>query len=67
MTRKPRSPPGVLALSALGMAFRYIRVAGALFPDMVREAIKDAMAEAGITEEDVRYMVRAFESPAPDQ
>jgi hypothetical protein len=46
---------------------RYIRVAGALFPDMVREAIKDSMAEAGITEEDVREMVRKLESPARDQ
>jgi hypothetical protein len=34
---------------------------------MVREAIKDSMAEAGITEEDVREMVRKLESPAPDQ
>jgi hypothetical protein len=42
---------------------RYIRVAGAFFPDMVREAIKDSMAEAGITEEDVREMVR----PVRDQ
>jgi hypothetical protein len=46
---------------------RYIRVAGAFFPDMVREAIKDSMAEAGITEEDVREMVRKLESPARDQ
>ena len=46
---------------------RYIRVAGAFFPDMVREAIKDSKAEAGITEEDVREMVRKLESPARDQ
>jgi hypothetical protein len=45
----------------------YIRVAGAFFPDMVREAIKDSMAEAGITEEDVREMVRKLESLARDQ
>ena len=46
---------------------RYIRVAGAFFPDMVREAIQDSMAEAGITEEDVREMVRKLESAARDQ
>ena len=31
---------------------RATRVLGAFFPDMVREAIKDQMAENGITEED---------------
>jgi hypothetical protein len=28
---------------------RYMKVIGALFPDMVREAIRDEMAEAGMT------------------
>jgi hypothetical protein len=44
-----------------------MKVIGALFPDMVREAIRDEMAEAGMTEEDLREMVRRLESPARDQ
>ena len=46
---------------------RYVTVMGAFFPDMIREAIKDSVAEAGMTEEDVREMVRKLESPARDQ
>jgi hypothetical protein len=46
---------------------RYVAVVGAFFPDMIREAIKDSVAEAGLTEEDLREMVRKLESPAPDQ
>ena len=46
---------------------RYMKVIGALFPDMVREAIRDEMAEAGMTEEDLREMLRKLESPARDQ
>ena len=34
----------------------YLRVAAAFFPDKVREAIKDEMAENGITEQDLRAM-----------
>jgi hypothetical protein len=34
---------------------------------MVREAIKDTMAEVGMTEDDLREMVRKLESPARDQ
>jgi hypothetical protein len=45
----------------------YMKVIGTLFPDMVREAIRDEMAEAGMTEEDLREMVRKLESPALDQ
>ena len=33
---------------------RYIAVAGAFFPDIVRKIIRDEMAEQGMTEEDVR-------------
>jgi hypothetical protein len=56
------------ALDELGNdPIRYMKVIGALFPDMVREAIRDEMAEAGITEEDLREMVRKLESPARDQ
>jgi hypothetical protein len=46
---------------------RYVTVMGAFFPDMIREAIKDSMAEVGLTEDDVREMVRKLESPARDQ
>jgi hypothetical protein len=46
---------------------RYVAVVGAFFPDMIREAIKDAVAEAGMTEEDLREIARKGESPAPDQ
>ncbi len=34
---------------------------------MIREAIKDSVAEAGLTEEDLREMVLKLESPAWDQ
>ena len=37
------------------------RAAGALFPDVLREQIKDAMAEQGMTEEDLREMIRKLE------
>jgi hypothetical protein len=46
---------------------RYVTVMGAFFPDVIREAIKDSVAEAGMTEEDIREMVRKLESPARDQ
>ena len=47
---------------------RYISVVGALFPDMVREQIKDTLAARGLTEEDIRRMLeeikRQSESPS---
>jgi hypothetical protein len=46
---------------------RCSRIIGAFFPDMMREAIKDQMAEVGMTEEDLREMVRKLESPVRDQ
>ena len=46
---------------------RYMRVMGAFFPDMVREAIKDQMAASGMTEEDLHALIRKLESPARDQ
>jgi hypothetical protein len=56
------------ALDELGSdPVRYIKVIGTLFPDMVREAIRDELAEAGMTEEDLREMLRKLESPARDQ
>jgi hypothetical protein len=42
---------------------RTARVLGALFPDLVREATKDKMAESGITEEDLRELIRKLENP----
>jgi hypothetical protein len=46
---------------------RFATVIGAFFPDMIREAMKDAVAEAGMTEGDIRELVRKLESPARDQ
>jgi hypothetical protein len=46
---------------------RYMRVVGALFPDKVREAVKDAMAELGMTDEDLREFLRKLQSPASNQ
>ena len=43
-----------------------MRVIGAFVPDMVREALKDAMSEAGMTEDDLDEFRRKLESPAPD-
>ena len=42
----------------------YLRVAAAFFPDKVREAIKDEMAENGITEQDLRKMAKKLH-PSP--
>jgi len=36
---------------------QYVRVIAAFFPDMMREAIRDQMAEAGITEQDIRELL----------
>lgn len=46
---------------------RCVRVMGAFFPDMVREAIKDHMADIGVTAEDLHAAIRKLESPARDQ
>jgi hypothetical protein len=48
-------------------AVRWVRVIGAFFLVMSRESIKDAVAEAGLTEEDLREMLRESESSARDQ
>jgi hypothetical protein len=40
---------------------RYAVVMGAFFPDMVRETIRDQMAEAGLTEEDLRELIQKLE------
>ena len=43
---------------------RYVRIMGAFFPDMIREAIRDSMAERGITPEDLEELIRKHERPA---
>jgi hypothetical protein len=42
---------------------RYTRVMAAFFPNMIREAIRDAIAEAGITAEDLKEMILKHEKP----
>jgi hypothetical protein len=44
-----------------------IRVLGAFFPEMVREAIRDAMAASGTTEEDTRDLIRKLDPPPAKQ
>ena len=44
-----------------------IRVLGAFFPKMVREAIRDAMAASGTTEEDIRDLIRKLDPPPAKQ
>jgi hypothetical protein len=46
---------------------RSIRVLGAYFPEMIREAIKDQVAEQGMTEDDIRELIRKLESPSSKQ
>ena len=46
---------------------RYMNVMAAFFPDMIREAIKDSMAESGMTEDYLRELIRKLESPARTQ
>ena len=46
---------------------RYASMIGAFFPDMLREAIKDEMAELGMTEEDLRELIRKLESRTTNQ
>jgi len=42
---------------------RYVRVMGALFPEMSREIIRDRMAALGVTREDLEERIREFEKP----
>jgi hypothetical protein len=39
----------------------YVRVMGAFFPDDIREAIRDEMAESGMTAEDLRELIAKLE------
>ena len=51
-----------LALKKLAKdPIRYAAVIGALYPDMLREMIRDQMAEAGITEQDLRELIQKLE------
>lgn len=42
----------------------YNKIMGAFFPDIVREALRDAIAEKGITPEDLKEIIRQHERPA---
>jgi hypothetical protein len=42
---------------------RYVRIIGAIYPDMMRDAIRDNMAEQGVTEDDLRELIRTLEGP----
>jgi len=44
-----------------------IRVAKAFFPDLIREALKDEMAEQGITHEDLKVFLTRRKTPAAYQ
>jgi hypothetical protein len=46
---------------------RYVMVTGALFPDMIRNAIKDRMAEMGVTKDDLKEMARRLQPPPTKQ
>ena len=41
---------------------RYLHVLSAFFPEIVREAIKDTMAEMGVTAEDLRELLEKTEA-----
>jgi hypothetical protein len=43
---------------------RCLRVMAAFLPKEVRQTLKDVMAEQGLTEEDLRELLRQAESPA---
>lgn len=45
----------------------WANILAAYFPNEVCEAIKDEMAERGMTEEDLRELIRKLESPAGKQ
>jgi hypothetical protein len=54
------------AMAALAKdPIRFTAVIGAFFPQMIREGIRDAVAEAGLTEEDLREMARNLDSSRP--
>ena len=54
-------------IEKLGDPARQIKVAGAFFPDLIREALKDEMAEQGITQDDLKELLGSVKSPAANQ
>ena len=46
---------------------RWVRVMGAFLPELIREQIKDAMADWGMTEDHLRELIRKLESHAGKQ
>ncbi len=46
---------------------RYCTVMAAFFPDMIREAIRDSMAEQGITADDLKELIQKLEKPKRTQ
>jgi hypothetical protein len=42
---------------------QYIRVVGAVFPNMIRESIRDVLADKGITHDDLKEIVRKRGKP----
>ena len=50
-------------LERLDDSVQAITVASAFFPDLIREVIKDHMAEHGLTIDDLREILRKSESP----
>ena len=66
-TRGPEALSKAFAKLAKADPIRYMNIVAALFPDMVREMARDKIVEMGMTEEDVRELIRKLESPAGDQ
>jgi len=46
---------------------RFLTAMYAFFPELVRDTIRDQLAEAGITVEDVREIIQKLERPGPLQ
>ena len=45
-------------LSGEADPINFVHIMSAFFPDMVRETIKDGLAEVGMTEDDVRELIQ---------
>jgi hypothetical protein len=48
---------------ALADPLRFATVLAAFFPDRVREAIRDVMADRGIAEDDLKEMIQKLKKP----
>jgi hypothetical protein len=42
---------------------RYVNVMAAVFPEMIREKLKDSLADAGITADDAHELIQKLETP----